>query len=105
MSNSNVNDLLICEGGLCFCPITAIALESSLRKRETGCTDFFWMSNDNQFDEQIIALAKEHGFDLCGVVALGGSGDSEFEESERFEKWIAEGNHGEMQYLAAKNDS
>ena len=63
------------------------------------------MQNEIQFEEQIITLAKEHGFDLCGVVQLGGDGDDEFEESKRFENWIAEGKHGEMKYLAAKNDS
>jgi epoxyqueuosine reductase len=44
--------------------------------------------------------AREAGFDLAGVAPV-----REFAELEYFPKWIAEGHAGEMQYMAAQDDS
>jgi epoxyqueuosine reductase QueG len=43
--------------------------------------------------------AADAGFDLCGVVAYP------FPAVEHFERWIDSGAHGEMAYLAARNEA
>ena len=45
-------------------------------------------------------FAVEEGFDLAGIAGVG-----EHAESKRFQEWIASGQHGEMDYLAARNDA
>jgi len=80
-------------------------LESYGWKLETENKGPFRMNDSVQFEEQIIASAKAHGFDLFGIVVLGDDGGSEFEESKHFEEWVNDGRHGEMQYLATKNDA
>ncbi len=49
---------------------------------------------------QIEHLAREAGFDLCGVSGVG-----DFQELDAYPEWIAEGNAGEMRYLEARNDA
>lgn len=44
-------------------------------------------------------LAREEGFDLCGI-----AGVDAHEELRAFEPWISAGHHGEMAYLAGRND-
>jgi epoxyqueuosine reductase len=51
----------------------------------------------NPLKQRIAALAREAGFDLCGVAPASGLAELEY-----FPQWIAEGRHGEMDYLAAR---
>jgi len=44
--------------------------------------------------------ARDAGFDLCGVASVG-----PFGELEAFPRWIADGWHGEMKYMEARDDS
>jgi epoxyqueuosine reductase len=44
--------------------------------------------------------AREAGFDLCGVASV-----RQFGELEVFPRWIADGRHGEMKYMEARDDS
>jgi len=55
------------------------------------------MADWNSLKEQISRQARQAGFDLCGVAPAG-----HFAELEYFPRWIAEGRHGEMNYLAAR---
>jgi len=55
------------------------------------------MADWNSLKEQISQQARNAGFDLCGVAPAG-----HFAELEYFPRWIAEGRHGEMNYLAAR---
>jgi len=57
------------------------------------------MADWNSLKEEIKLLAGEAGFDLCGVAPANG-----FAELEYFPHWIADGRHGEMNYLAARTD-
>ena len=57
------------------------------------------MTDWNSLKEQIGREARKAGFDLCGVAPAG-----HFAELEYFPGWIAEGRHGEMNYLAARTD-
>jgi len=41
------------------------------------------------------SLAREQGFALCGIASAGKS-----DYAEHLKRWLAEGKHGEMQYLA-----
>ena len=52
--------------------------------------------------EEVKRVASAQGFDLCGVVRL--TEDIGKEESAKFKSWIDEGMHGDMMYLAAKNE-
>lgn len=45
-------------------------------------------------------LVREAGFDLCGVAPV-----REFGELEAFPGWIAQGRHGEMRYMAARDET
>lgn len=49
---------------------------------------------------RIKQLAREAGFDLCGVAPVG-----EFGELEAFPGWIAQGRHGEMKYMEARDET
>ncbi len=49
---------------------------------------------------RIKQLAGEAGFDLCGVAAV-----SKFAELEAFPGWIAQGRHGEMKYMEARDET
>jgi epoxyqueuosine reductase len=53
----------------------------------------------NSLKEEISRQARTAGFDLCGVAPAG-----HFAELEYFPRWIAEGRHGEMNYLAARTE-
>lgn len=44
--------------------------------------------------------ARDAGFDLCGISPV-----RDFGELRVFPRWIADGNHGEMKYLEARNDA
>jgi epoxyqueuosine reductase len=44
--------------------------------------------------------ARNAGFDLCGIAPL-----RDFGELHVFPAWIAEGKHGEMKYMEARNDA
>lgn len=58
------------------------------------------MPSISAISEQVRRLAREHGFDLAGIAGVG-----PYPESEVFEPWIAEERHGEMSYLASRNDA
>jgi len=45
-------------------------------------------------------LAREAGFDLCGVAPV-----REFGELKAFPSWIAQGRHGEMKYMEARDET
>jgi epoxyqueuosine reductase len=49
---------------------------------------------------RIKQLAREAGFDLCGITSV-----REFSELASFPRWIAEGRHGEMKYMEARNEA
>jgi epoxyqueuosine reductase len=49
---------------------------------------------------RIKELAREAGFELCGIAAV-----REFGELRVFPSWIAEGRHGEMKYMEARNEA
>ncbi len=44
--------------------------------------------------------AREAGFEVAGVAPV-----RDFEDMDRFREWIAAGRAGEMQYMAARDDS
>jgi len=54
-----------------------------------------------QFSEVAKRAAQEAGFELCGVVALEGTG---FAELEYFPSWIEAGYAGEMDYLKTRDE-
>lgn len=51
----------------------------------------------NQFTNTqfIKSLAQNHGFDFCGIAAA----KELTEDAFRLEQWLANGFHGEMQYM------
>src|SRR3984885_6056144 len=49
---------------------------------------------------RIRQLAREAGFELCGVAPV-----RNFGELRLFPSWIADGRHGEMKYMEALNDA
>jgi epoxyqueuosine reductase len=49
---------------------------------------------------RIKQFAREAGFELCGITPVG-----EFRELESFPAWIADGRHGEMKYMEARNEA
>lgn len=57
------------------------------------------LSAGASFETRLKAQALGLGFDLAGLTTLGPA-----ETSEAFERWLAEGHHGEMQYLARGAD-
>ncbi len=57
------------------------------------------MSSISAISDAVRRLAREHGFDLAGIAGVG-----PHPELKSFEPWIKEGLHGEMDYLAARND-
>ena len=54
----------------------------------------------SELRDRIKQFAHEAGFDLCGVAAIG-----EFQELSVFPAWIADGRHGEMKYMEARNEA
>ena len=54
-------------------------------------------------DLRILAIqqfAREAGFDLCGIAPV-----RELAELQAFPAWIADGRHGEMKYMEARNEA
>jgi epoxyqueuosine reductase len=45
-------------------------------------------------------MAREAGFDLCGLAAV-----RQFSELNVFPEWIADGRHGEMKYMEARDEA
>jgi epoxyqueuosine reductase len=58
------------------------------------------MSRFAQFSERVKQFALAQGFDLAGI-----AGVAPRPELEAFGPWIEAGRHGEMQYLAARNEA
>ncbi|HSG99453.1 MAG TPA: tRNA epoxyqueuosine(34) reductase QueG, partial [candidate division Zixibacteria bacterium] len=55
------------------------------------------MSSQSHISSQIVkSLARQAGFDLCGVCPA----EPLERDSRRFRRWLAEGFHGQMDYLA-----
>lgn len=52
------------------------------------------------FPSRIKQFAREAGFDLCGIAPVG-----EFRELEVFPAWVADGRHGEMKYMEARDEA
>ncbi len=50
--------------------------------------------------DSILRLGSEHGFDLVGISGVG-----KYSELEYFPEWIDENRHGDMQYLASRNEA
>lgn len=50
-------------------------------------------------ETRIKQLAREAGFDLCGIAPV-----RELQELEYFPEWIAAQNHGEMRYMESRTD-
>ncbi len=57
------------------------------------------MALSRDFSETIRRIAREEGFDLCGIASA-----QPHAELQAFEPWVREGRHGEMDYLAARNE-
>src|SRR6202795_1452173 len=49
---------------------------------------------------RIKQCARNAGFDLCGIAPV-----RDFAELQVFPSWIADGKHGEMKYMEARDDS
>ncbi len=49
---------------------------------------------------RIKEMAREAGFDLCGLAAV-----RQFSELNVFPEWIADGRHGEMKYMEARDEA
>ena len=49
---------------------------------------------------RIKQFAREAGFDLCGIAPV-----RDFGELQIFPSWIADGRHGEMKYMEARNEA
>ncbi len=49
---------------------------------------------------RIKRFARDAGFDLCGIAPV-----RDFAELQAFPAWIADGQHGEMSYLASRDDA
>jgi epoxyqueuosine reductase len=49
---------------------------------------------------RIQQCARDAGFDLCGIAPV-----RDFAELRVFPQWIADGKHGEMKYMAARDDA
>jgi epoxyqueuosine reductase len=49
---------------------------------------------------RIRQFARDAGFDLCGVAPV-----CDFAELQAFPPWIADGRHGEMKYMEARNEA
>jgi len=49
---------------------------------------------------RIQQCARDRGFDLCGIAPV-----RDFAELRVFPQWIADGKHGEMKYMAARDDA
>ena len=60
------------------------------------------MHPDPQFADAIKRYAQDAGFDLCGIVSA--LDETTPPELEYFQRWIAEGQAGEMEYLKSRND-
>jgi epoxyqueuosine reductase len=55
--------------------------------------------------DELTSLAKDEGFDLAGIVALGGTDKQGSEDPGKYlEDWIAAGRAGEMDYLKRRNE-
>jgi epoxyqueuosine reductase len=49
---------------------------------------------------RIQQFARDAGFDLCGIAPV-----RDFQESQVFPAWIANGNHGDMKYMEARDET
>ena len=49
---------------------------------------------------RIKQCARDAGFDLCGIAPIG-----DFSELQVFPNWIADGKHGEMKYMEARDET
>jgi epoxyqueuosine reductase len=49
---------------------------------------------------RILQFGREGGFELCGIAPV-----RDFGELEVFPSWIADGRHGEMKYMEARNEA
>ena len=58
------------------------------------------MNHSSQITSLVKHAAHDAGFELAGVAPV-----HEFDELDRFRKWIAAGRAGEMKYLEARDDS
>jgi epoxyqueuosine reductase len=52
------------------------------------------------YPDRIKQLARDAGFDLCGIAPI-----REFAELRVFPAWIASGKHGEMKYMEARDEA
>jgi epoxyqueuosine reductase len=53
----------------------------------------------SELPSRIKQCARDAGFDLCGIAPV-----REFDELQVFPAWIADGKHGEMKYLEARDE-
>jgi epoxyqueuosine reductase len=60
-----------------------------------------------ELEQWMRGVAVEAGFDLCGVVGLGGGMEDEKERlgAERFAGWVDAGRAGEMEYLKRRDEA
>ena len=54
----------------------------------------------SRLSNRIKQFAREAGFELCGIAPI-----RDFGELKIFPSWIADGRHGEMKYMEARNDA
>ena len=53
-----------------------------------------------ELSARIKQFARDAGFDLCGIAPV-----RDFSELNVFPSWIADGRHGEMKYMEARNEA
>ncbi len=53
-----------------------------------------------ELSDRIKQVARETGFDLCGIAPV-----RDFGELQIFPSWIADGRHGEMKYMEARDEA
>jgi epoxyqueuosine reductase len=58
------------------------------------------MDRDRDLSSRIKQCAMNAGFELCGIAPVG-----DFRELDVFPDWIADGKHGEMKYMEARNEA
>src|ERR1700733_5926138 len=69
--------------------------DAAVRDSETRRSE-----GSGELSVRIKQLAREGGFELCGVAPV-----RNFGELKVFPSWIADGRHGEMKYMEALNDA
>ena len=74
--------------------------DASVRDRSVRDSETRRSEASGELSVRIKELAREAGFELCGVAPV-----RNFGELKVFPSWIADGRHGEMKYMETLNDA